>query len=157
MPKMKIRPIFLVPIIAIVAMGFVTSYAATLQVTQSSVNGASGNYFVSNNVFTFANAAPQYQVAASSPSASSSPVTWASGGSIYVNAVTAGHWTYVFTTTIATATAGTYTVTITINQAGTATTYSIGITITGTSSGAMTLYIDLGTSINTPIATEVTA
>lgn len=144
----------------VIGAAFLSSYATTISVTNVSNNGIGGNYFVDNNVFTFSSASPQYQVAPSSQSQTSQPVTWSGGGTIYMNAVTAGDWVYVFTVTVATASAGTYTVTVQITENGSPASgspFSRSITITGASSGSMTMEVDLGTSINANVATVVSA
>lgn len=152
----KIR--LMLPLLFIVSMAFIASYATTISVTTTNSNGLQGNYFVDNNVFTFAAASPEFQVAPSTGGATATPVTWSSGGSINVNAITSGDWMGAFTVTVATATAGTYTITIQVSQNGGAyTSYTTSVTITGSSSGSMTLDVDLGSSMTPNIAVVISA
>jgi hypothetical protein len=146
----------LIPIVAIVLISSM-SFASTFVVTSNTVNGEGAFYTVDSGIFTVGSSTPMYQVAAAADSASGT-VTWASAGTMYVNAVTAGDWVYSGTLTVSSPAATTYTLTVEISQGGAAyTSYTIGITTTTSSTGTMTFVIDLGTTITAPVSVVVSA
>lgn len=158
---MRYSPKILIPMLLVIGLATISTYATAITVTNVSNNGIGGNYFVDNDVFTFSSAyTPQYQVASTAQPASVGATSWSDNGIMYANAVTAGDWTYGVTVTIATDTAATYTITVAVSQnGGAATTYTTQVTLAGTETvgRTMTVVVDLGTSMTPNISTEVSA
>lgn len=149
----------LIPILAI-AIFAVTSYAASVTVTQTTLQADSGVYY--NVTGYFSATSNGFSVVQAASAASSLPCTWTSGGTCQT-AQTAGDWFFSVTVEIYTgATAShTYTVTVTWNTGtgyatmGTALTVTTPATITNAQT--MTFLFDTGvTTFTAPTGIVIT-
>lgn len=148
----------LLPILAITIFS-VVSFAATVQVTQTTYEAQSGVYY--NVVGGFTATSNGFGVIQAGGSASTQPATWSNGGTVQT-ALTAGHWQYNVTLTInAPATPSTmYTFTVNWNT-GSGYTQLGQLTVTSPAtiipSQTMTFLIDTqGTSFSAPAGINIT-
>jgi len=111
--RKRFRLRYLLPLLAISVFSL-ASFAATVQVTQTTLQAQSGVYF--NVIGGFSAASNGFVVVQATAAASGQPCTWANGGTCQT-ALTAGDWEYSVTLTLnAAATASTtYTLTVTWN------------------------------------------
>jgi hypothetical protein len=157
--KLNLPLKFLIPLLAIVILS-VTSYAANVSVTNTTVQTENGVLFNVNGGFT--GSSNGFIVTQSAASATSLPATWANGGTV-TTATTAGNWQYSVTVTLnsGASTSTTYTVTVQWNTGsgyitmGTALTFTTLSTITA--GQTMTFVFSTGvTSFNAPVGLLIT-
>ncbi len=156
--KIKLPLKLLVPLLAI-AIFSVYSFAASVNVTTSTIQTENGVLF--NVVGGFTAASNGFSVIQSAGAASTQPATWSNGGAVQT-ALVAGRWYYSLTLTItATATPSTtYTTTVTWNTGSgytTLGTLQVTTPATITAGQTMTFLMDTGqTSFNGPAALTIT-
>jgi hypothetical protein len=156
--RKKLPMKILLPILAI-SMISVASFAATVSVTQTTLQAQTGVYYDVTEGFTAVSNG--FTVVQSTGAASAQPYTWSNGGTCQT-ALTAGNWMYTVTLTItaSAATSHTYTYTVSWNtgsgytQLGQLTFTTLG---TITPGQTVTFLIDLGgTSFSAPAGINIT-
>ena len=157
MPKKIPSLTILIPLL-LIAIFSVISYAASVNVTNSTYESYSGISFI--DVGGFSASSNGFLVTQSASSASSSPCTWSNGGTCQT-ALVAGDWYYSVTLTLnSAATASTtYTITVSWNTgSGYSTLGVLSFTTAGTITAGqtMTFLMDTGgTSFSAPAGMTV--
>jgi hypothetical protein len=148
----------LLPILAISIIS-IGGYAASVSVTTTTLQTDNGVYF--NVIGGFTAASNGFLVVPSSASASTQPYTWSNGGTCQT-ALTAGHWYYSVTLTLAAAASPTTTYTYLVKWdtgSGYSTLGSLTFTTLGTITPGQTVIflIDTGvTTFNAPVGINIT-
>jgi hypothetical protein len=156
----KVRMLYLVVFVAIIAIS-VSAFAATATITNSNNAGYQGVYVQDNGYFGVTNT--NFYVVNTAQAATGQPMTWANGGTAYVNALVAADWDITFTLTInAGATASqTYTITVASTAASGVVTnlYTFRFTTLATITAGQTMTIIWDTAATTwtaPYALTIT-
>jgi len=100
--------------LSLILGGSVAAYAASVTINTTNNAGYQGNYVVDNGYFLAS--AVSYNVVEASQTATTQPMTWASNGIAYVNALNPGDWELLWTITIQTGAATTHTYTVTVTS-----------------------------------------
>jgi hypothetical protein len=156
--RRRLRLKYMLPLLAI-SIFSLGSFAASVIVTQTTLQAQNGVYF--NVIGGFTGASNGFNVVQATAAASAQPCTWANGGTC-ATAVTAGRWQYSFTLTLnAAATASTtYTLTVTWNTgAGYSTLGTLTVTTLAsiTAGQTMTFLLDTGgTTFTAPAGITIT-
>ena len=156
----RIRLFYLIVFIGLICVS-VGAFAATVTINTSTNAGYQGNYLVDNGYFSASQVT--YNVVEAAQAATTQPLTWANGGTGYVNALVAGDWEVVWTITLnAGATVShTYTITATSTLASGATSamYTFQFTTLASITAGQTMTILWDTSAVTwtaPAAIQIT-
>jgi hypothetical protein len=156
----SVRLLYLV-VLSLILVGSVGAYAASVTINTSTNAGYQGEYVIDNGYFSAS--AVTYNVVEAAQAATTSPMTWANGGTAYVDALVAGDWMVAWTITLnAGATIShTYTITVTSTAASglTSTLYTFQFTTlsTITAGQTMTILWDTGSVTWTaPAAVQIT-
>jgi hypothetical protein len=147
-------------VLSFILIGSIGAYAASVTINASTNAGYQGEYIVDNGYFTAS--AISYNVVQTAQTATSAPVTWATGTSAYVNAQTPGDWELLWTITLNSGAAISHTYTITLTSTGatgatsTLYTYTFTTLSTITAGQTMTIIWDTGSQTWTaPAAVQV--
>jgi len=154
-----------VPALALVVVGLVGMVAgvlaAAITITPVTYFGETGTYHNNTGVFTVTDTG-LFVVANSASTNATSAITIGGSGMALNNALTAGHWMDIVTFVMNTPAVGSHSATLTFkNGAGpegsTLVTVSSGTwTTSGSSTGTVTFYVDLGTSsITAPVTAYI--
>jgi hypothetical protein len=148
-------------VLSLILLGSVGAYAASVTINTTSNAGVQGEYVVDNGYFSAS--AINYNVVDAAQTATTAPVTWATGTTAYVDALVAGDWMVSWTITINTGAtvSHTYTITATTTSAADVTTTLYTYTFTTlasiTAGQTMTIMWDTGaTTWTAPAAIQVT-
>ena len=129
----SVRLIYFVAL-SLILIGSVGAYAASVTISTSNNAGYQGEYVIDNGYFTAS--AITYNVVDGAQALTTQPMTWAPGGTAYVNALVPGHWLVAWTITIQSG--------ATVSQ-----TYTITVTSTAASGVTSTLYTFTFTTLST--------
>jgi hypothetical protein len=156
----NIRLVYLI-VLSLILMGSVGAYAASVTINTSTNAGYQGEYLVDNGYFSASQIS--YNVVEAAQTATTAPMTWANGGTAYVDNLVAGDWMIGWTITLnAGATVShTYTITVTSTAAAgtTSTLYTFTFTTLSsiTAGQTMTILWDTGSATWTaPAAVQIT-
>jgi hypothetical protein len=154
-----------VPALALVVVGLVGMvagvFAAAITINSVTYTGETGTYHNNTGAFTVSDTGLSV-VANSAASNATTAITIAGTGIALTNALTVGHWMDVITFLMNTPAAGTHTATISFRngtgpQGSTLVSVTSGAWTTSSSStGTVTVYVDLGTSsLTAPVTSYI--
>jgi hypothetical protein len=154
-----------VPALALIVVGLVGMvagvFAAAITINSVTYTGETGSFHNNTGVFTVSDTG-LFVVANSASTNATTAITIAGSGIALTNALTTGHWMDVVTFLMNAPASGTHTATITFRngtgpEGSTLATVTSGTgTTSGSSTGTVTFYVDLGVaSIAAPITSYI--